>query len=77
MSAKQKLAGKIRSNRRAAFYQDVLPLIAEWTEEGLPQKDIAGLLNGMNKRNYHGFPYNAMMIGRIMRQAPVSETVEA
>lgn len=72
MSEKQKIAGQRCRDRRRAFYADVLPLIIQWTQEGVSQQDIAGTLNGMGRRNFFGFPYNQNLISRIMREVRLS-----
>jgi len=69
MSEKRRIAGNRRHLRIADYYLDILPLLAEWSAAGVSQEDQAGRLNAMGKTNAHGFAYNQVMIGRIIRRA--------
>ncbi|ADB15133.1 hypothetical protein Psta_0445 [Pirellula staleyi DSM 6068] len=73
--SRRKLAGLRRTQQAIEYYQDVLPLLREWTEQGIPQVEQAGLLNSMGKVNFDGKPYTQPMIYRVLSRGIESGAV--
>ena len=67
-TARQQLAMAKRSQRNFDYYVDVLPLLKQWAEQGIPQEEQAGLLNGLGKVNYDGKPYTQVMVCRVLKR---------
>jgi hypothetical protein len=65
---RRKIAGVRRTQKTADYYLDVLPLLKEWTEQGVPQEEQAGLLNAMGRVNFDGKPYTQVMVSRVLRR---------
>ena len=65
----ERIQGRRRTLLAANHYLDILPLLKEWTEQGIPQEEQAGMLNAMGKVNYEGQPYTQVMICRVLKRA--------
>jgi hypothetical protein len=64
----RKIAGRRRAKIASDYYNDVLQLLKEWTEQGIPQEEQAGMLNAMGKTNSEGMPYSQVMVSRVVKR---------
>lgn len=66
---RRKIAGKHKQKRAADYYADIAPLLHEWSEQGIPQDEQAGMLNAMGKRTREGRFYSQVLVCRVLKRA--------
>jgi len=64
----ERIQGRRRTQKAADYYLDILPLLKDWTEQGVPQEEQAGMLNAMGKLNYEGKPFTQVMVSRVLKR---------
>jgi hypothetical protein len=62
------VAARVKAEKAAEAYGDLVPTLSTWKAEGLSLRDIAGRLNAEGHTTRRGRPWNPVQVTRVLER---------